>query len=455
MVPDRHWSIAPFISVNNLVFCSRVSSYVVLFNESERKENGVARSLNVTALFAGIGGLELGLHRAGHQTTLFCESDTEAAAVLAARFKRIKIMPDVRDVRGLLKAISPRSNLLTAGFPCTDLSQAGRTQGFEGEQSVLVRETLELLRRRPFDHVLLENVPNWRTLHKGRYLEEVVSKLEQLGYCWAFRTIDARAFGIPQRRRRVFLYATLVGDPREVLFQGNESELEHKRPITESAHGFYWTEGTRGLGWGEDCIPTFKGGSAVSIPSPPAILLPDGRIVTPDIRDAERFQGFDPGWTDVTDLRGQQNVLPFRHRRRWSQVGNAVNVEVSTWIGQQLRRPQAATPVSERMLTPGEAWPEAAWGFGGRRWAADIGAWPVARRAEPLADFLQFSSPLLSERATAGFLKRITASRLRFVPGFKEAVEAHLDVVSAIGNSGPLPGRRSIADIRQVAVGAE
>jgi len=79
------------------------------------------RALNVTALFRGIGGFELGLSRAGHKTSLFCENDAEAAAVLAARFPKVRIIPDVRHLKTLLESISPRSNLLTAGFPCTDL----------------------------------------------------------------------------------------------------------------------------------------------------------------------------------------------------------------------------------------------------------------------------------------------------------------------------------------------
>ena len=62
-------------------------------------------------------------------------------------------------------------------------------------------------------------------------------------------------------------------------------------------HGFYWTEGVRGLGWAPDAIPTLKNGSTIGIASPPAILLPWGEVMTPDIRDAERLQGFAEDWT--------------------------------------------------------------------------------------------------------------------------------------------------------------
>src|SRR5262249_34082504 len=152
---------------------------------------------------------------------------------------------------------------------------------------------------RPFPNVLIENVPNWRVLHGGQYLTEVVQALEARGYSWAYRTVDARAFGLPQRRLRVFLFATQEGDPRRALLHGNELPDDREFSLSEAAHGFYWTEGNRGLGWGENCVPTLKGGSAIGIPAPPAIMLPGGTIITPHLSDAERLQGFTPDWTNL------------------------------------------------------------------------------------------------------------------------------------------------------------
>jgi DNA (cytosine-5)-methyltransferase 1 len=153
----------------------------------------IRREFNVTALFGGAGTLEHGLGTAGHVTSSFCEIDPEAATILRYRFPKAVLVRDIRETREVVAAISTKSDLLTAGFPCTDLSQAGRTMGFSGGRSSLVRDALELLKARPFPHILLENVPNWRTLHRGKYLSEVVVALERLGYRWAYRTIDARA----------------------------------------------------------------------------------------------------------------------------------------------------------------------------------------------------------------------------------------------------------------------
>lgn len=387
---------------------------------------------NITALFGGVGGLELGLKRSGHTTSLFCECDPEAVSVLSEQFPDVTTTLDVRRTDELVDAVSTESDLLTAGFPCTDFSQAGRTQGFEGGRSSLILDTLSLLKKRSFANVLLENVPNWRQLHKGVYMTHVVNELEALGYRWAYRTIDARSFGLPQRRLRLFLYACQSGDPREVLFHGNCEPDTRTYGLADAAHGFYWTEGNRGLGWGEDCVPTLKGGSTLAIPSPPAILLKDGSIITPDIRDVERLQGFPAGWTDRPERIAAVGSGPFRQRKRWQLVGNAINVEVAHWVGQQLACRSPINGPKGKALGVSEPWPKAAWFDGKRRYTYDVGSWPVRRPSPGLEEFLQFSGQPLSLRATAGFHDRIRASSLRFKPGFVEMIANHRDKMGSV-----------------------
>jgi DNA (cytosine-5)-methyltransferase 1 len=88
-------------------------------------------------LFAGIGGFEVGLERAGIETELLCEYWEPAVTVLQKRFDA-DIVGDIRDLKAL-----PGVDLVTAGFPCTDLSQVGRTAGIDGSESGLVREALQ------------------------------------------------------------------------------------------------------------------------------------------------------------------------------------------------------------------------------------------------------------------------------------------------------------------------
>jgi DNA (cytosine-5)-methyltransferase 1 len=370
--------------------------------------------MKTAALFAGIGGLELGLEGAGISTSLTSEIWEPAQAVLASHFE-VPNKPDVRALRALPRDVS----ILTAGFPCQDLSQAGMTAGIRGERSGLVGHVFRLLDRRRIPIVILENVSFMLQLDRGAAMHSLASAFEERGYRWAYRTINSLAF-LPQRRERVFFVASACDlNPDEVLFSDDVSVPEVTTDIGTHAHGFYWTEGTRGLGWAPNAIPTLKKGSTVGIPSPPAIMLPNGRIITPDIRDAERLQGFPEDWTKPAERTGRKSL-------RWSLVGNAVSVPVATWLGRRLAEPGFYFGNLDIPWPSTASWPRAARYDGKHRSAVRIGPFPLWRKRQPLHRFLRYPGSLLSEKATAGFLSRAEASSLRFVPGFLDNVRAHL-----------------------------
>lgn len=397
--------------------------------------------MKVVGLFAGIGGIELGFSGAGHESLLLCENAPPAAAVLAARFPDVPYHRDVRELADL----PADTDAVLAGFPCQDLSQAGRTAGIAGARSSLVDEIFRLLDRRRVPWLLLENVSFMLHLDRGRALARIVGALEERGWRWAYRVVNSQAF-LPQRRERVFLVATTTDvDPAGVAMV-DEVVPEPRTPaLDEAAHGFYWTEGIRGLGWAPDAIPTLKNGSTIGIPSAPAIMLPDGRVVTPDIRDAKRLQGFPADWTLPA-----QDVA--RASRRWSLVGNAVSVPVAEWLGRRLAAPATYDRSRDRPLPKDGRWPRAARFDGTARHAVDISAFPVWRDRSPLHRFLAHEGKALSARATRGFLARCETGRLRFAPGFKERLRAHLSCMEAAENARP-PRARGTA--REAAVAAE
>lgn len=370
--------------------------------------------MNVVGLFAGIGGFEVGLGRAGHTTLLTCEVFPPAVAVLGARLDA----PNHPDIR-TLDDLPADTELLCGGFPCQDLSQAGKTRGIAGERSGLVDHVFRLLDRRPVPWVVLENVSFMLHLDRGRAMERLVAAFEERGYRWAYRVVNSLAF-LPQRRERVFFVASRVADPAEVILG---EEVEPKTPATTlatHAHGFYWTEGIRGLGWAPDAIPTLKNGSSVGIPGPPAILLPDGRVIKPDIRDAERLQGFPEGWTAPAEAVARRSW-------RWSLVGNAVTVPVAEWLGSRLAAPPGYDRGRDRLFLPGKGWPRAARFDGSARTEVVINAFPVWRARQPLHRFLAHPGEPLSERATAGFLARARTSSLRLITDeFLARIEGHL-----------------------------
>jgi DNA (cytosine-5)-methyltransferase 1 len=378
----------------------------------------MAKAMKLTAvgLFAGIGGIELGLKASGIETELLCEIDPGACAVLEKRFDGVPIHRDIRTLRSL-----PRVDLVTAGFPCQDLSQAGKTAGIRGRNSGLVGEVFRLLARKDCPRwLLLENVPFMLRLGGGHAMRFLTRTLDELGYRWAYRTVDTMAFGIPQRRQRVLLLASRTEDPTEVLFHGDALPI-YADATRAKTFGFYWTEGIRGLGSAQDAVPTLKGGSTIGIPSSPAIWFRRrrGLIAMPDLRDAERLQGFPADWTVPAER------VVGRKGFRWKMVGNAVSVPVARWVAHRLLHPKPFDATALAKPHKCGAWPSACFGSNGKVFSVDVGTWPERKPFVPLDEFLKYPVTPLSLRAIQGFRKRAEASSLRFPDGFLEAVKVH------------------------------
>ncbi|MBI4910998.1 MAG: DNA (cytosine-5-)-methyltransferase [Acidobacteria bacterium] len=373
-------------------------------------------SLKSVGLFAGIGGFELGLAKAGHEITHLCEIDPAAQAVLRKRFDAVKVDEDIRRISRLPKG----TELVAAGFPCQDLSQVGQARGMSGEKSGIVSHVFRLLATNRVQWVLLENVPFMLHLDRGAAIHYVTGQLEALGYSWAYRTVDTRSFGLPQRRARVFLLAGLDEDPWRKLFHDGVPSMEAR---TEKAPpcGFYWTEGNRGIGWAPNAIPTLKGGSGLGIPSPPAIWLRDGSIVTPEIRDAERVQGFAADWTKPAESVGGRGI-------RWRLVGNAVTTRVSEWLGASLADGYGPEPGGLRALGTRDLWPAAAMGQNGERFEVRASKWPVRRNPKSIEDFLCYEPRALSHKAASGFWQRLKASNLDYPADFARDLKDHIRI---------------------------
>lgn len=373
--------------------------------------------MRVAGLFAGIGGFELGLRRAGHEAELFCDILPASRAVLTGRFPGVDYCNDIT----MLRALPASVDLVCAGFPCQDLSQAGKTAGLDGDRSGLIGEVFRLLSRRRVPTVIVENVPFMLQLNGGNAMRAITAEFERRGYRWAYRVVDSFSFGLPQRRERVFLVASREVDPSAVLLSDDRHLPRPRSSLGTLAHGFYWTEGLGGLGWAVDSVPTLKNGSTIGIPSPPAVLMPDGSLIKPGIRDGERLQGFESDWTEPAEAVARSSI-------RWSLVGSAVSVPVAEWIGQRLCCPGVYDTACDAAYPASGKLPRAARFDGRVRFAVRIGTDPIGVRPPSLAEFLldrEGQSPL-SMKATRGFLSRTRRAKLRFEPGFIEAVERHL-----------------------------
>jgi DNA (cytosine-5)-methyltransferase 1 len=372
----------------------------------------------VIGLFAGVGGFEIGLVREGFAVAEFCENDPAARAVLRAQFPNVPVAADVRQMASLGEC-----DVLTAGFPCQDLSQAGPLAGINGNKSGLVEHVLRLLRESPSqpDWVLFENVPFMLNLNGGAGMTWLTGELERLGLRWAYRVVDSRAFGLPQRRRRLYIAASKSKDPRTALF-GDDATVDVATFDGSQACGFYWTEGNTGIGWAVDATPPLKVSSGLGIVSPPGVWLPrEHRIVIPTIRAAEVLQGLPIDWTKPAEQ------LPRGQRHRWRLVGNAVTPPAAAWIGRSIRSKTTAPTRRETLLEDGVRWPAAGWGDAGKRFQVSVTEWPLRGEATSLASVLDGECDELSLRAAKGFLGRLLRSRLKYSNAFAVDLKQHVE----------------------------
>lgn len=185
--------------------------------------------MKILDLFSGIGGFSLGLERAGMQTVAFCEVDPVCRQVLKKHWPDVPIFEDVKTLS--VKDIHDTIDVICGGFPCQDISFAGKGAGLAGERSGLWYEYHRLIEEIHPRYVIIENVAALRS----RGLDEVLRCLSALGYDAEWHCIPAKAVGAPHQRDRIWIMAypnnsgsrTPENDPNAVrsqIIQGWENE---------------------------------------------------------------------------------------------------------------------------------------------------------------------------------------------------------------------------------------
>jgi DNA (cytosine-5)-methyltransferase 1 len=306
--------------------------------------------VNVLSLFAGIGGFEEAFSRCGVPAVASVECDAAARGVLVDRFPGTALMTDVTEVTGddaRAAGFDPRRGIVTAGWPCQGNSVAGRRGGMDDPRSGLWSHVVRLLAETRPRWFFGENVPGLLTVNGGRDFLRVVRDLDELGYGLAWRVLDAQFFGVPQRRRRVFIVGCL-GDgaaPAEVLL---EPEGRHRDPTALPAAGSAVAALTAsGLGGGGPDDNLAQAGHVVpfdaaqitsaenrSNPQPgdpassPAATGRSIRRLTP--LECERLQGFPDQWTATSNGRPQSDSARYR------QLGNSVAVPAVEWVARRI-----------------------------------------------------------------------------------------------------------------------
>ena len=288
--------------------------------------------MKVASFFSGIGGIDLGLEKAGMEVVFQCEILNFGQKVLRKHWPNVKLADDITKV---IAADIPDVDVFAGGFPCQDLSLAnqGKRKGLEGERSGLFFRYAELIKEKRPRWVFIENVPGLLNSAKGEDFKVVLSTLDELGYGVAWRVLDAKFFGTPQRRRRTYIVASLgtIG-AAEVLFECGTNPIAHNesnraRNFIASGNDDSLPEANvfsiqhAGIGRRASAGPQGKG------------YRNDGETYTLDSR----------GSTDAvckTDapfgMRSSTGISKGLDSNRWRAIGNAVCVPVIEWIANRI-----------------------------------------------------------------------------------------------------------------------
>ncbi len=243
----------------------------------------MSNTIRYLSLFSGIGGLELG----SVEPLLFCERDPNCRAILKQRHPAVPTHDDVFALN-----MPPAAEIVAGGWPCQDLSIAGRRTGINGSRSGLFFEMLRVGTQAGAHTLVGENVPNLISINGGADFDRVLAALSDAEYKYvAWRVLNARAFGLPQERRRLFIVASRHPERAWAL----HARLPQAVPNASSsgAYGFYWTGGKRSICFGHGYVPTLKVGATDEKGRAPVAVLMGNVVRKLSTSEFLRLQGFD------------------------------------------------------------------------------------------------------------------------------------------------------------------
>ena len=306
------------------------------------------------SLFAGVGGFDLGLEAAGWECGWQVEWDPHCQQTLAHHWPTVPRWGDVATVNG---ADLPPVDVITFGSPCQDLSVAGKRAGLEGSRSGLFFEATRIIEEmrdatgNTFPRwAIWENVAGAISSNRGADFGRVLKEMDNIGACFSeWRILDAQHFGIPQRRRRIFLVSCFDTDtatrcPTQLLADTpsstrGDTQVRETRP-RNTIRAANKTTGISGRnfyrhkfgGYIEtDVLGTLRVSPGACFDGN-LILDVDGKVrrITPE--ECERAMGWPTGHT-ATGVKGR-----IAHVHRFKMCGNGVASPVARWIAEQINQ---------------------------------------------------------------------------------------------------------------------
>ncbi|MBT3817340.1 MAG: DNA cytosine methyltransferase [Candidatus Magasanikbacteria bacterium] len=310
-----------------------------LFFNNENKENKQSKFTFID-LFAGIGGIRIGFEKAGGESVFTSEWDKYSQKTYQANFEEIPY----GDITKIKAEEIPNFDVLLAGFPCQPFSQAGLKKGFNDIRGNLFFDIVKIVKHHKPSVVFLENVRNLAGHDKGNTLKVILKTLEDLGYTVFHKILNAKDFGVPQNRARIYIICfkdkvdfVFPKEPKTKTRLGDilNKKVDDKYTISDKLWAGHQRRKrehkAKGNGFGysmfdEDSEYTstisaryYKDGSEILIKQ----KNKNPRKLTP--REASRLQGFPEDF-----------IIPVSDTQAYKQFGNSVSVPVIKALAKQI-----------------------------------------------------------------------------------------------------------------------
>tara|TARA_R100001163_G_C5057774_1_gene194308 strand:+ start:952 stop:1968 length:1017 start_codon:yes stop_codon:yes gene_type:complete len=334
------------------------------------------------SLFSGIEAATVAWKPLGWECVAVSEIDPFACAVLKHHYPNTPNLGDITKITKEqlhdIKKIHTNIDILIGGSPCQSFSMAGLRKGLNDPRGNLMLEYIRVVDIIKPTYFIWENVPGVLSSNKGRDFGTLIQSMAELGYSLAWRTLDSKNFGVPQRRRRVFLVGCLGNNKRpfEILFEPKSSQRNHQKSrekrqdnttkttsstqehnkntfinssfasYTEShIGGTLKANGGDFLG-GETLVTEKQYASTICSRDHKGLasdsfghdsqhaVIHNSKVRRLTLIECERLQGFPDNYTQIPWRNKEAKDCPMSHRYRC--LGNSMTTNVIKWIGEQI-----------------------------------------------------------------------------------------------------------------------
>jgi DNA (cytosine-5)-methyltransferase 1 len=286
--------------------------------------------MRVSSFFAGIGGFDLGLERAGMNVVFQCELDPFCQQILKRHWPHVALYDDITTLNPTI----PTADLWCAGWPCQDLSTTNTERtGLSGKRSGLFFTFMDLVREVCPAWLVIENVPGLLSAVRGTALETVIDTLEANGYLGGWVSCNAVDSGLPHNRDRVFFIASFRSERADRVFT-DSSELSGDNSARESSKAQTRSDFRQVALRDNPLVVERRGGFGYTLAKSICLTL------------RAQTGGHQGGHSDRPILCGEEldvdrvgavdGVSSRLDGRRGRLIGNAVVPTISEWIGKRI-----------------------------------------------------------------------------------------------------------------------